>query len=196
MPTVKRRPTRRCRGRAASQLLLQLARQRIRPPRKDETLSAVSREAFHHGVGLQFLSNECIRGPLYLFSRYHFIPNGGRFSTRRRRQWQTVDVGRRLQSLTLSECNCDLTSIDSYAGDKYLAPMLLAPRRFVATAQAYPAGRVLRQIGRLTDGRYTWPAPIVFPVGGTPKKVPRCVPRMVNLAATLSPSATISSNVH
>jgi hypothetical protein len=34
------------------------------------------------------------------------------------------------------------------------------------------------------------------PVGGTPKKRPPCVPRIVKRAATLSASATISSSVH
>ena len=48
-----------------------------------------------------------------------------------------------------------------------------APRRFAATAQAYPAGHVLLQIGRLTDGRYSWPAPrLIFPSVGRRKMYP------------------------
>ena len=72
-------------------------------------------------------------------------------------------------------------------------PPELALRRFVVATQAYPAGRVLRRIARRDRRRNSSPCTVIaFPVGGTPQKVPRCV----NLAATLLPSATISSSVH
>ena len=94
-----------------------------------------------------------------------------------------VDRGNCLRSYPLSNTRLGTT------GSRHCTDLLKQPKQVWLTAflDELPARQTI-EIHSLTT--------IVFPVGGTPKKAPRWVPRIVKRAATLSPSAITSSSVH